>query len=223
MADDLKRVGLVFKADGDSIPIDGLAESINETIKVSNVTGTFADVLNWAGTLEDEFNEKLQACSTESERTNLVMQELTNQGLIQAGEQWQRNNKNLVEGNKATAEMQEATAELAETIAPIITEVTKIMTGLLNKFNALPESTQAAIGVFLLLTATSSGLITTIGNVSGSISTLMKFMASGTQVATIFTTAMKFVGVVGAIGAIVAIFITLYMESLAMYFMWTVL
>ena len=43
---------------GDSIPIDGLAEAINETVKAGKVTGTFADILNWAGTSEDGFNEK---------------------------------------------------------------------------------------------------------------------------------------------------------------------
>lgn len=32
---------------GDSIPIDGLAEAINETIRAGQVTGNFADVLNW--------------------------------------------------------------------------------------------------------------------------------------------------------------------------------
>ena len=89
---------------GDSIPIDGLAESINETARTAAVTGTFADVLNWAGTSEDAFNEKLANCRTESERTNLIMQELANQGLMQAGQKWQENNKNLVEGNKATAD-----------------------------------------------------------------------------------------------------------------------
>lgn len=52
---------------GDSIPIDGLAESINETARRAEVTGTFADVLNWAGTSEDAFNEKLANCRTESE------------------------------------------------------------------------------------------------------------------------------------------------------------
>ena len=61
---------------GDSIPIDGLAEAINETAQAGVVTGTFADVLNWAGTSEDEFNEKLAACSTESERANLILQEI---------------------------------------------------------------------------------------------------------------------------------------------------
>lgn len=38
---------------GDSIPIDGLAEAVNETAKAGKVTGTFADVLNW-GTKEGE-------------------------------------------------------------------------------------------------------------------------------------------------------------------------
>ena len=34
---------------GDSIPLDGLAESVNETSKVGQITGTLADALNWAG------------------------------------------------------------------------------------------------------------------------------------------------------------------------------
>ena len=38
---------------GDSIPIDGLAEAINETIKTGQVSGALADVLNW-GTKENE-------------------------------------------------------------------------------------------------------------------------------------------------------------------------
>ena len=65
---------------GDSIPIDSLAEAINETVQAGTVTGTFADVLNWAGTSEDEFNEKLQATSDPAERANMVLQELANQG-----------------------------------------------------------------------------------------------------------------------------------------------
>ena len=51
---------------GDSIPIDSLSEAMNETIKTGTVTGTFADVLNWAGTSEDDFNAKLQAANSET-------------------------------------------------------------------------------------------------------------------------------------------------------------
>ena len=98
------------------------------------------DVSNPDDQSEKAFNEKLANCRTESERTNLIMQELANQGLMQAGQKWQENNKNLVEGNKATADFQAATAQLAETVAPIITQITQIAAGLLEKFNALPPT-----------------------------------------------------------------------------------
>ncbi len=195
---------------GDSIPIDGLAEAINETVKVGQVTGTFADVLNWAGTSEDDFNERLAACGSESERTNLIMQELASQGLTETGKKWQENNKNLVEGNQATADMKEATAELAETVAPIVTEVTKIVAELLGKFNELPTSAQAVIGIALALVAVSSTLFSTIGNVSMGISSMIGFMNGGTAAAKVLGTALKFAGVIGAVAAIIAIFVTLY-------------
>lgn len=163
---------------GDSIPIDGLAESINETIKAGSVTGTFADVLNWAGTSEDWFNERLEACGTEAERANLVMQELAEQGLMEAGQKWQENNQTIVEGNQATADFKEATAELAETIAPIITRITEIMAGLLEKFNALPPSTQEIIAGVVLLVAAISPLITGLGTTISVTKALWAVMAA---------------------------------------------
>ncbi len=45
---------------GDSIPIDGLAESINETIQAGTVTGNFADVLNWASLEGETFGVTLK-------------------------------------------------------------------------------------------------------------------------------------------------------------------
>lgn len=104
---------------GDSIPIDGLSEAINETVKVGQVTGTFADVLNWAGVSEDDFNTKLQECSSESERANLVMQELARQGLAKSGQGWRENNQDIVEMNEATAELDEAMGRLGEILAPL--------------------------------------------------------------------------------------------------------
>lgn len=49
-----------WAAYGDSIPIDGLAESINETIKAGQVTGTFADVLNWGAQEGETFGLMLK-------------------------------------------------------------------------------------------------------------------------------------------------------------------
>lgn len=191
---------------GDSIPIDSLAESINETVKVGQVTGTFADMLNWAGTSEDAFNEKLAACSTESERVNLIMQEMANQGLTQAGLKWQENNKNLVEGNKATADFQAATAELADTVAPIITQVTQIVAGLIEKFNSLPPEVQTVIGIVLTLIAVLGPLISGIGSVSLGIQALIPVfrglwgIMSANPIGTIIT----------IIGALVTALVTAY-------------
>lgn len=104
---------------GDSIPIDGLAEAINETIQAGQVTGTFADVLNWAGVNEDEFNEKLAAASSSSERANIVMQELARQGLAEAGQAWIDTNQDIVQANRSTDKMDEAMARLGGKFAPL--------------------------------------------------------------------------------------------------------
>ena len=191
---------------GDSIPIDGLAESINETVKVGQVTGTFADMLNWAGTSEDAFNEKLAACSTESERVNLVMQEMANQGLTQAGQKWQENNKNLVEGNQATADFQAATAELADTVAPIITQVTEIVAGLIEKFNALPPDVQTVIGVVVLLVAAIGPLISGIGSVALGIKALMPLFTGLWGI----MNANPIGAIVTVVGLLVTAFVTAY-------------
>lgn len=183
---------------GDSIPIDGLAESINETIKAGAVTGTFADVLNWAGTSEDWFNERLEACGSEAERANLVMQELAEQGLMEAGQKWQDNNQTIVEGNQATADFKAATAELAETIAPIITRVTEIAAGLLEKFNALPSSTQEIIAVVILLVATLAPLINAFGSTITGAKTLWAVMAAHPMGAIITVLSLLVAGLVTA-------------------------
>ena len=117
---------------GDSIPIDSLSEAINETIKTGTVTGTFADVLNWAGTSEDEFNKSLQKTNNTTERANLVLKELSRQGLDKVGKAWKENNKSLVKANEATADQQEALAELAEVAEPVLTEITELATKFIN-------------------------------------------------------------------------------------------
>ena len=108
---------------GDSIPIDGLSESINETIQAGKVTGTFADVLNWAGTSEDDFNAKLEAANSTTERANIVLQELTTQGLDKAGEAWRDTNSDVVALNEATERWDSAMAQLGETLTPAATAI----------------------------------------------------------------------------------------------------
>lgn len=103
---------------GDSIPIDSLAESINETVQVGKVTGVFADALNWAGTSEDEFNERLAACADTTERANLVLTQLSEQGLQATGQAWVENNQDIIAANSAQETMNESLARLGEALQP---------------------------------------------------------------------------------------------------------
>lgn len=101
---------------GDSLPIEGLIEAANETAKVGKVTGTLADALNWVGISEDEFNAKLAAAGSESERNKLIMETLSNQ-YDQAAQAFYRNNEALVESRNTQAEMSETLSSVGEAVA----------------------------------------------------------------------------------------------------------
>lgn len=130
---------------GDSIPIDGLAEAINETIQAGTVTGSFADVLNWAGTNEDDFNAKLQSANSTSERANIVMQELANQGLTQAGQAWIENNQDIVENNKSTDKLNQAWARLGSAVSPLVANLRSLAA---DGINFLIDTGENAVSFF---------------------------------------------------------------------------
>ena len=149
---------------GDSIPIDGLAEAINETIKVGTVTGTFADVLNWAGTSEDDFNDKLAKCKTQTERVNLVTKELSKQGLAQAAESWRENNKDIISTNEASAELTETWAKLSKKVAPSIAGLKKKfaetligVSDFIDEHEVLADTLKTTTAVIIAFTAATKG------------------------------------------------------------------
>lgn len=117
---------------GDSIPIDGLSEAINETIQTGKVTGTFADVLNWAGESEDDFNAKLEGANTTSERAQIVLNQLSKQNLPQAGKAWRDANEDIIEYNEAQGELDEAMGRLGEALAPVAAGLKTVFAGAVN-------------------------------------------------------------------------------------------
>lgn len=208
---------------GDSIPIDGLAESINETIKAGQVTGTFADVLNWgakegetfgvklkantkaneewnkavseAKTAEDFFNLALQDAGTEADRANLIMQAMADQGLAKASDAWQKNNESLIENNQANAELQDQIADLSELAIPLISQITEGVSKLLEWFNSLDRDTQTLI-------LTIVGLVAAIGPIKGAI--------EGINSALLFLAGNPIVLIIAAIAALVVAFVALW-------------
>lgn len=145
---------------GDSIPIDSLSEAINETIKTGTVTGTFADVLNWAGQSEDAFNAKLAEASNESERANMVLQAMVDQGLAQAGEAWQQNNQDIVAANEAQADLNESLGELSKILSPVANFAAQFAADLVGKLVELAGVVSEAVSSGNPLVAMFAGLAT---------------------------------------------------------------
>lgn len=199
---------------GDSIPIDGLAEAINETVKVGQVTGTFADVLNWAGTSEDVFNERLAAAGTESERANLVLQELTEQGLMNAAAGWRENNAAIWEANEASAKLEENTGRLGEILSPMVTTLKEGINAILGiTLNLIEEGNPLlALAAGLATAIAGMGLATLIsqGGMTVSVVTKMK------QAFTLLNATMKanpILLVTSLLAGLVAAFVTAYQTN----------
>lgn len=160
---------------GDSIPIDSLAEAINETVQAGQVTGTFADVLNWAGTSEDDFNAKLEAAGSASERANIVLQELANQGLTQSAEAWRQNNEDIVNSNLATDNLTNAAGRLGDMMAPVVNDIKQGIGDMANGFLDLVEKGDPIIpllaGIAAGLVAMGIGVfVTNLGGMSAALS-----------------------------------------------------
>lgn len=146
----------VFGTFGDSLPIEGLIESANETAKVGQVTGVLADALNWAGISEDEFNEKLAECTSESERNQLIMSTLS-RTYDQASEAFYRNNETLIQARENQILLDDTLSQLGETVSkvknnllseflPSIASVVTAFNDLVNGVDGADEALSAAIG-----------------------------------------------------------------------------
>jgi hypothetical protein len=116
----------VYATFGDSLPIEGLTESANETSKVGQVTGSLADALNWAGISEDDFNKKLAACTSDAERQDLIMNTLY-WTYKAAADQYQETGKSVMEANAAQDRLTEAMSNFWAVFEPIVSGIkTKI-------------------------------------------------------------------------------------------------
>lgn len=138
----------IWASYGDSIPLDGLAEAINETSRCGTVTGNLADALNWAGINEDQFNEKLAACTTEEQRQQLIVDALDS-AYGQLGQTYKEQNAAIIESNQATAALNDALAGVGEASMPVVSALKNmgaaILTDMLPNIQTLGTSFRDAL------------------------------------------------------------------------------
>lgn len=210
----------VYATFGASLPIEGLTEAANETAKVGQLTGSLADALNWAGVNEEEFQAKLDACATESEREALIRETLN--GLYSdAAANYEKNAAGLLAQNEANAKMTDAMARLGEAMEPVMTMLAELGAEILADLaphieqfaaNHLPKIKQALsdvgdkIGVVINWIADHWELVSTLAVVVVGIASAISLVSAGL---TAYNTVMAITSAVtlpmiGTIAAIVA-------------------
>ena len=131
---------------GDSLPIEGLVESANETARTGQITGVFADAINWAtkegekfgvalkadteankkwneavksaASAEDFFNLALQNCSDESARQKLIVDTLS-KTYDKAADSYYANNQQVINARRNHATLDEMLAKVGDTSAKV--------------------------------------------------------------------------------------------------------
>lgn len=210
---------------GDSISIEGLAEAANETARTGTITGQFADAINWAGESEEKFQKKLDECSTEQERQQLVVKTL-NDLYGENAEAYKESNKSILDANAANLRLLESQSNMATVIEPLtaawtnlkanaIEAITPAIEFLSTKIQEvtkwLGENDTAATVLQAVVTAlaTAFGTLATALLISNLISAVQKAFAllNTTMLANPVTL------VVTAIAGLTAAFVTLWNKS----------
>lgn len=143
----------VWSAYGDSIPIEGLTESITESARVAQVTGSLADAINWAErsneewsaalssntaaqaafnkaiaegeSQEDAYSAALAACSSTQERADIIAKTL-NTTYGASKETYDEVAGSIIDANEAELEFKNTQAEMGEAMQPVNTALTSL-------------------------------------------------------------------------------------------------
>lgn len=125
----------------DTIKIESLADSLQETLATGAATGQFAEVLDRCGVSADDFSAELAKCTTQAEKQELALKTLSNAGLKKISQDYKAANADMLEYSAAQLRYEKSVANLGKAMQPAMT-AWKNATAELN--DALADVAQSA-------------------------------------------------------------------------------
>ena len=125
----------------DTIKIESLADSLQETLATGAATGQFAEVLDRCGISADDFSAELAKCTTQAEKQELALKTLSNAGLKKISQDYKAANADMLEYSAAQLRYEKSVANLGKAMQPAMT-AWKNATAELN--DALADVAQSA-------------------------------------------------------------------------------
>lgn len=165
MLEVVKQLSGAVIAFPDTLKIESLADSLQETLATGEATGQFGELLERLGVNLDTVNENMTWTTSNAGQLTIAMQDLARNGLGNLHTEWATNIEDLIKSRESQYELQVATAEFAETILPFMTQLTDLLSDVMSWFTQLPDGVQKGLMAFTLGAALISPFATGLGNV----------------------------------------------------------
>lgn len=142
----------------DTLKFEGIADGLQETLATGSAVGPFAEMLERSSVNLETFDEGLAKCTTEAEKQNYVLDELSKLGLAEVSKNYREQNAQMIEAEKANKQYQDTVAEMGERIEPVTTQIREGFTRIVAKmlelvegvdFEALAEKIDTAFTKFI--------------------------------------------------------------------------
>lgn len=216
----------------ETLKIESLADSLQETIATGKGVGQFAELLERCGIDIDKFNERMERAGGTAARQNIVMQTLAQTGLAESYEAFEKNNGVLVNSNQAVYDYEQAMNTLAQTLEPakfavletisdfvkengetleawgkIITVVISTVTYLLESLASMPPSVLIVISSIIMAVTIMTKMSKAIDAVSGGLEGLSEVLSPANY--QLMQTAVIVMMVVAAVSLLVYLLVAL--------------
>lgn len=181
----------------DTLKIESLADSLQETLATGEATGQYGELLERLGVNLDDFNLGLQEATVNGTAQQYALDILAKNGLANLNEEYQKNNEQMIKNAQSQQELQNKFAEIGEKLTPILTKITEFGSKIVDSFLNLDEGTKDTIiqiGIFAAalgpVISIAGSIVTVIGGVIGGFSTISGAIAVVTTGATAATPAI---------------------------------
>lgn len=117
----------------DTLKFEGLADGLQETLATGAAVGSFGEMLERSGVNLEEFNAGLAECTTEADKQNYILSQLSGLGLAEVSKAYREQNKDLIAANRANSDFNDTVAQMGAKLEPVTTAVKNGFNGLLQE------------------------------------------------------------------------------------------
>ena len=142
----------------DTLKIESLADSLQETLATGEATGQYGELLERLGVNLEDFNKGLQKCTTSAEKQQYAVDILAKNGMADLNAQYKEANADLIAYSTAQTRYTEMLSKVGAAMQPVMTALTDTKTLLLEGMIPALETTGQALSEKLASTSVQNSI-----------------------------------------------------------------